>query len=89
MIVGAVFAAWLMGFELFQIQEDASWGVLALGLGSVIGMGGALMVWTGSHHIDWWELVAGYWWLSMPAAGAAGLFFVMAQEQVTEFKEVD
>jgi hypothetical protein len=45
---------------------------------------------TGSHSIDWWELVvAGYWRLSMPVAGAAGLLLVMAQEQATGFSEVD
>ena len=44
---------------------------------------------TGSHSIDWYELVTGYWWFSLPVAGAAGLMLVMAQEQATGFSEVD
>jgi len=58
-------------------------------LGGVAAMGGLLLFWTGSHSIDWYELVAGYWWLSLPVAGAAGLMLVMAQEQATGFEEVD
>ena len=48
-----------------------------------------MLYWTGSHKIDWWELVAGYGWLSMPVAGAAGLLLVMAQEQSSGLHEVD
>jgi len=78
-----------MGFELFQVSDRTSWGTLALGLGGVVAGGVCLLYWTGSLYIDWWELVAGYWWLSMPVAGAAGLLLVMAQEQATGFSEVE
>jgi hypothetical protein len=61
MIVGGVFAAWFMGFELFQVPENQSWGELALGLGTVVAAGVALLYLIGGHYIDWWELVAGYW----------------------------
>jgi hypothetical protein len=78
-----------MGFELLQTRDDVSWGALALGLGGAGSAAGVLLYWTGSHYIDWWELVMGYWWLSMPVAGAAGVLLVMAQEQATGFHEVD
>ena len=39
MIVGGVFSAWFMGFDLFQVSEHQSWFVLALGLGSVAATG--------------------------------------------------
>ena len=48
-----------------------------------------MLYWVGGHYIDWWELVAGYWWLSLPAAGAAGILFVMAQEQSSGLHEID
>ena len=42
---------------------------------------------TGTAWIDWWELVLGYWWLSMPVGGAAGLAFIMMQERATSWDE--
>lgn len=81
---GAVVAAWLMGFELLQVSAQHSYMDLGLLLGAA-----ALLWWVGGLAVDWWELVAGYWWLSMPVAGAAGLLLVMAQEQSTAYEEVD
>jgi len=34
-----------------------------IGLGGLVGTGGLLLYWTGSHYIDWWELAVGYWWV--------------------------
>ena len=49
-----------------------------------------LAMWfTGTVWIDWWELVIGYWWLSIPISAATGLLFVMAQERADTIKEVD
>jgi len=70
------------------VSNSASWGSLLLMLGGVSAAGAVLMYWTGSHYIDWWELLAGYWWLSMPVAGMAGVLLVMAQERATSFNEV-
>jgi len=89
LLLGGVFSAWFMGFELFQVHENKSWLELGILLAAVVGAGGLLLIWTGSTAIDWWELVAGYWWLSLPVAGAAGLILVMAQEQATGFEEMD
>jgi hypothetical protein len=63
LVVGAVFSAWFMGFELFQPSENSSWIELGLGLGAVTAAGMLMLYWTGSHYVDWWELVSGYWWL--------------------------
>ena len=38
------------------------------------------MYWTESHSIDWRELIAGWWWLSMPIGAAAGLLLAIMQE---------
>ena len=54
-----------------------------------MGVGGLLLYWTGSHSIDWWELITRYWWLSMPVAGAAGLLLVMAQERADGLGDVE
>ncbi len=49
-----------------------------------------LSMWfTGTIWIDWWELLIGYWWLSLPVGGAAGLLFVMAQERTDTMGQVD
>lgn len=47
------------------------------------------MWFTGTVWIDWWELVIGYWWLSMPIAGLAGLLFLLAQERTDTMGQVD
>lgn len=89
LIVGGVFSAWFVGFKMFQVFEHQSWGELALGLGAVVAAAAGMLYWTGSHFIDWWELVTGFWWLSMPVAGAAGLLLLIAQEQSSGWHEVD
>ena len=49
-----------------------------------------LMLWiTGTIWIDWYELVIGYWWLSMPIGAAVGVLFVLAQERVDTIGQVD
>jgi hypothetical protein len=49
-----------------------------------------LAMWfTGTVWIDWWELVIGYWWLSIPIGALAGLLFLMAQERTDTVAQVD
>jgi hypothetical protein len=76
-----------MGLALFQVFEHQSWGVLALSSAAVVAAG--MLHSTGSHSIDWWALVAGSWWLSVPVAGAAELLLVVAQERSSGWYEVD
>lgn len=47
------------------------------------------MYWTGSNSIDSRELIAGWWWLSMPIDAAAGLLLVIMQETSSELGEKD
>lgn len=61
---------------------------LALLIG-VIGVLFLTMWFTGTVWIDWWELVIGYWWLSMPVGASAGLLFLMAQERTDTMGQVD
>jgi len=89
LVVGAVLGAWLFGFELFQVGVGESYTSLILVLGSTSAILVGALVWTGTMNIDWWEVVAGYWWLSLPVAGAAGLALVMMQEQATGWDEVE
>lgn len=59
LIVGGVFLAWFIGFELFQVSQHQSWVELAFGLGAVVAAVAGTLYWTGSHHIDWWEVITG------------------------------
>ena len=43
---------------------------------------------TGTVWVDWWELVLGYWWFSIPVGAAAGLAFVLNQETGATMGEV-
>ncbi|RDW78159.1 hypothetical protein BP5796_06011 [Coleophoma crateriformis] len=104
LVIGGVVGAWFFGFELFQIASSkdpqipfivpeprrlvSSWIELVALLGFVIVGLLALISWTGAHWIDWWELVLGYWWLSMPAAGGAVVCLVIMQETASSMNEV-
>jgi len=88
LITSGVFGSWLLGLDMFQVSEGQSWGMLASGLMGVVGVIGLGVWFTGALWIDWWELVLGYWWLSMPVAAGAGLLFVMAQEKSKGLKEL-
>ncbi len=61
---------------------------LALLVGVIIVL--FLAMWfTGTIWIDWWELVVGYWWLSMAVCAAVALLFLMAQERTDTMGQVD
>jgi hypothetical protein len=51
-----------------------------------------LALWfVGTVWIDCWELVVGYWWLTMPIAGLVGVLFLLAEEgtdAIGDFDEV-
>jgi len=81
--------AHVLGFELFQASEHSSWGEVVLGIGTEMLAIAMALYWTGSYCIDWWKLVSDHWWLSMPVAGATGLLLVIAQEQSSDWNEVD
>jgi hypothetical protein len=59
---------------------------LLLGVTSVL----FLAMWfTGTVWIDWWQLVIGYWRLSIPIGAPAGLLFLVAQERTDTVGQVD
>lgn len=60
---------------------------MAISLTLLVGFGGGVFWSIGAHKIDWWELVLGYWWFSMPAAGGAGLLLVRLMEGSEELAE--
>lgn len=82
-VLFCLLASGLGGAYLFEaaILQDP----LYLAVASVAVLVGVFA--TGTVWIDWWELVLGYWWLSMPIGCAAGLAFVMMQERATTWGE--
>jgi len=71
MIGSMAFAAYYMKFDIFQttLQQYAILGVVVTSL-----------FYTGVVWIDWWEVAVGYWWLSFPVLGLAGLLLVRMDE---------
>jgi hypothetical protein len=59
LIVGGVFLARFIGFGLSQVSQHQSWVELVLGLGAVVAAVVGTLYWTGSHYIDWWEVILG------------------------------
>jgi len=71
---GGIYAAWLYGTPLLQTSQP----LLFLPAVFVVTVG--LLGLVGTLWINWWELVLGYWWLSMPIGALAGLVLVFNQE---------
>jgi hypothetical protein len=79
-LLGALALASLAGVDILQSGPQ------------IAGVGALLVLalwWTGTVWIDWWEVVLGYWWLSMPVGGAAGLCLILMQENASGWDEVD
>lgn len=74
-----------MQFEASFLQSEQP----ILVLGGVFAVVLTTLFATGTVWIDWWELVLGYWWLSLPIGAAAGLVFVMNQEASSTLGEVE
>ncbi len=87
LLVGGCVGAWFFEPSFLQVSENV-W----VQVGILAGMAGftlMMLFFTGTVWIDWWELVLGYWWLSIPIAAAAGLVFVLNQESAMTLKEVE
>lgn len=56
---------------------------------AVVGVGLGVVLWTDVYKVDWYEVVAGYWWVVIPALGSVGWVVVMAQEGEHELVDVD
>ncbi|MCJ1249694.1 hypothetical protein MMC30_006920 [Trapelia coarctata] len=80
LLASGLFAAYIFGVDILQTQTQL------VGVGITIALGMGLV---GGWSIDWWDLVLGYWWLSMPVAGLAGLMFLLMQEEGSGMVEVE
>lgn len=89
LVFGAVFSAWLLGFDMLQVSAATSWVELGLKLGGVGGVVLGLLAWTGTTEVDLWSLVMEWGWYSIPVAGFAGLMLVMMMERTEALREVE
>lgn len=81
LLAGGIVGAWFLDVTLLQSEQPIV--VLSLAFFAVLGA----LFFTGTVWIDWFELVLGYWWMSMPIGAAAGLVLVMNQEASTGIQE--
>lgn len=83
LVGGGIYGAWLYEVALLQTAQP----LLLLPAVFVVSVGALGLA--GLFAVNWWELVLGYWWLSMPVAAMAGLVLVMKQEQSTGLEELE
>jgi hypothetical protein len=83
LLCGGIFGAWFLDTSLLQSEQPV---YMIAGVFGIIML--ALFA-TGTVWVDWWELVLGYWWLSIPIGAAAVLVLVMNQEKQAGLEEVD
>ena len=76
LLAGGIAGAWYLG-GVAMLQSEQPLIPLTIAFFAVLGM----LFFTGTVWIDWFELVLGYWWLSMPIGAAAGIVLVLNQEQ--------
>lgn len=75
--------AWYLGYEILQSSQPL---VMASGV-TVLAL---FAFWiTGTIWVDWFELVVGYWWLSMPIGALAGLAVVLNAEASATMAETE
>ncbi|MCJ1282917.1 hypothetical protein MMC26_002243 [Xylographa opegraphella] len=75
-----LFGAWFLGVDILQSQTQI------VGIGVAVALA---IAFAGGFNVDWWDLVVGYWWLSMPVAGLAGIAFLLVQETTSGIQETD
>lgn len=83
LLASGIVGAWYLDVTMLQSQSPII--VLSCAFITVLGA----LFFTGTVWIDWFELVLGYWWLSMPIGALAGLALVMNQEASTGIHESD
>ena len=81
LLAGGLAGAWFLGITMLQSQHP----VVALSIAFFTVLGA--LFFTGTVWIDWFELVLGYWWLSMPIGAAAGIVLIMNQEATAGMDE--
>jgi hypothetical protein len=73
--------------SVIKSLATSSWSTVVVAGVGVVGVGLGLVVWTDVYKVDWYEVVAGYWWVVIPAL--VGWLVVMAQEGEHELVDVD
>lgn len=83
LIAGGIGGAWYLGYEILQSSQP-------LVMGGIITVVAMFAFWiTGTIWVDWFELVIGYWWLSMPIGALAGLAVVLNAEASATMAETE
>lgn len=80
-----IFGAWVLDLEILRAETVHPAYLLGALFMVVVGA----MFFTGTVWIDWYELVLGYWWLSIPIGMLAGLGLVLNQEASATMSETD
>lgn len=75
--------AWYLGLEILQSSQPLVMGIIVSAIALV-----AFWV-TGTIWVDWFELVIGYWWLSMPIGALVGIAVVLNAEASATMVETD
>ena len=83
LLAGGIVGTWYLNTSLLQSEQPV---YVIAGAFAVTML--ALFV-TGTVWVDWYELVLGYWWLSIPIGAAAGLALVLNQEGRAGLEEVE
>jgi hypothetical protein len=83
LLAAGIVGAWYLDVTMLQSKSPII--VMTCAFFAVLGA----LFFTGTVWIDWFELVLGYWWLSMPIGAAVGLVLVMNQETSTGIHESD
>ena len=83
LLAGGLAGAWYLGITMLQSQQPLV--ALSVAFCAVLGA----LFFTGTVWIDWFELVLGYWWLSMPIAAAAGIVLIFNQEASAGIDEIE
>ena len=76
LLAAGIAGAWYVG-GVAMLQSEQPLIPLTIAFFATLG---ALFL-TGTVWVDWFELVLGYWWLSMPIGAAAGIMLVLNQER--------
>lgn len=79
----AIGGAYLYGVEILQSSQPF------LVTGSVFAALVAAFFFTNTIWIDWYELVLGYWWLSLPIGALAGLAVLLNMEAQATMAETE
>jgi hypothetical protein len=89
LVFGCVVLGWFLGFDLLQVSGRNSWLELAALLAGFAVVLVAAMHWIGVSRIDFWAMLNGYWWLSVPVAVTAMAAVTVMQERATGLHEVE